>query len=123
MGGGHHEVTQHSISQTNRWYSLRGQSITIEPKSNCIFDVELSVSNTWGYAGGSYSLAINLPDGLSSVANIFAYGSRGDTIGRQMVSRLVAAGAKAGQSYSFQYTLDNGGGSSDPMWIVREIAV
>jgi len=110
-----------SISQTGKWHATRGGGIAVVPTRDCILDVELSLSNVWGYAGGAFSLAINLPSGLAVLANTNAYGSGGDTVGRQVTSRLVASGAKAGQSYSFSYTLANGGGFSDPMWIAREL--
>lgn len=105
------------------WHSGSGDTLTITVQRDCNLDIELSVSKSWGVGGGLYSVSIGRPSTLVEVAKFNAYGSSGDTIGRQMIARVVLSGAKAGQTYTFTANIANGGGFSDLSWIAKETSV
>lgn len=91
--------------------------------TDCMFEVEASVSNAWGYAGGAFSLAILGVPGLTEVAAVNGYGSGGDIIGRQLVAHKVFSGGKKGAEYKFSFELAAAGGFSNGTLVVKQIAV
>lgn len=75
-------------------------SITITAPFNCHIEVDHSFG-AWGFSGGSVTMAINTPSGLTVTEEISADINGGDAVARQLYARKRFTGGIANTNYTF----------------------
>lgn len=68
-------------------------------------------------------MAIQLPSGLTSLAEVVGHLYGGNTIGRTLHAFRAFGGAKSGQSYTFRIKLDNSGTAGHKNIVARCIPI
>lgn len=81
--------------------------------TDCVIEVEAWCEGQWGFAGGTATLEITGPPGLSTLANITGLLWGGDVVGRTLHAKHVFAGARAGARYAFTADLRGSGADGD----------
>lgn len=75
-----------------------GASVTVTPSRDCAILAVCVWAGAWGYGGSEVKLSIDCPELTALIKQISSI-SGGDTIGRDLTSRVVFTGAKKGISY------------------------
>ena len=75
-----------------------GASVTVTPSRDCAILAVCVWAGVWGYGGSEVKLSIDCPELTALIKQISSI-SGGDTIGRDLTSRVVFTGAKKGTSY------------------------
>ena len=75
-----------------------GASVTVTPSRDCAILAVCVWAGAWGYGGSEVKLSIDCPELTALIKQISSI-SGGDTIGRDLTSRVVFTGAKKGTSY------------------------